>query len=386
MAKNKEEKILEQTRSTFRAIGKVVGVDRDNFYNSGIVEKGKNEGKEYRSLRFGVKTSPNQTIYVQMFGMEPDKVYVWDNSEKKGGQVDYEEFMDKHEAWAEEGKLTLESTVNLTSTDKKAPKSHLPKYDNIDLIYELLENGMSVYVSGNITRNSYENQNGDVVTRVNNDLSQILLTDEVDFDSKRFREYAVFTEEFVLTDTDVDKENEKLILSGVSIDYHENTYPVTFDVSYAEDMNGKLASTEGLDDKEIEKNQEYVDEQVEMKKKMIKAFRKLKYGTLLKVDGKIINKVTVTEQEDEDDDDLLMAMRGNSKKAIYDYNQTLSISGTDSYTPSKYSEDDFIEAQRKNELVEDKVDSDFDDLKGKKEKDPFGESSQIDISDDDLPF
>ena len=37
MAKEKKEKILEQTISTFRAVGIVTGVDRDNFYNTGIV-------------------------------------------------------------------------------------------------------------------------------------------------------------------------------------------------------------------------------------------------------------------------------------------------------------------------------------------------------------
>ena len=138
VAKEKKEKILEQTISTFRGVGIVTGVDRDNFYNTGIVEKGKNEGKEYRSLRFGVRTSPNQTIYVQMFGMEPDTVYVYDNKTKKGEQVPYEEFLEKEEAWAEEGKITFDSSVNLDSTDKKAPKSHMPKFDNIDLIYDKL--------------------------------------------------------------------------------------------------------------------------------------------------------------------------------------------------------------------------------------------------------
>lgn len=389
MAKEKKEKILEQTISTFRGVGIVTGVDRDNFYNTGIVEKGKNEGKEYRSLRFGVRTSPNQTIYVQMFGMEPDNVYVYDNKEKKGEQVPYEEFLEKEASWAEEGKITFDSSVNLDSTDKKAPKSHMPKFDNIDLIYDKLENGMSVYVSGRISRNSYENQNGDIVTRTNNDLQQILLADDVDFDSKKFREYAVFTEEFVVTDTEYDKEEEKLIISGLSIDYSENTYPVSFDVSHAEELNGKPETYEGMSDSEIEKNKKYVEEQVEMKKKMINAFKKLKYGTLLKVDGKILNKVTVTEQVDEEEDDLLSAMRGNSKKAIRDYSQTLSISGTDSYTPSKYTEEDFFKAKQKNQLVSSSVEveekDELGDLRGSKEKDPF-EGSSIDISEYDLPF
>ena len=122
---------------------------------------------------------------------------------------------------------------------------------------------------------------------------------------------------------------------------------------------------------------------------MIKAFKKLKYGTLLKVDGKILNKVTVTEQVDEEEDDLLSAMRGNSKKAIRDYSQTLSISGTDSYTPSKYTEEDFFKAKQKNQLVSSSVEveekDELGDLRGSKEKDPF-EGSSIDIDTEDLPF
>lgn len=383
--KEKQEKILEQTRGQFRAIGKVVGVERDNYFSSGIIEKGKMADKEYRSLRFGIKTSPSQTIYVQMFGIEPEVVYVWNNTDKKMEKHDYDKFLSCVDEWASEGNVTFDSAVNLESTDKKAPKAHMPKYDNIDLIYNQLENGMSVYVSGNISRKEYKEE-----VQTSYDLTNISLADDIDFEDKKFREYASFTEDFVLIDTEYIKDEERLILHGKVIDYAENAYDVQYDVSHARTLNGEPLSLDGLSEEEVKKNQEYVDEQVEMKERMIRAFKKLKFGTLLKCDGKIINKVVVQEVEEPDENPLLAELRGNSKKQITDYTKTLSITGTKELTPDKYSDDDFLKAIEKNELVKEKVsdkkDSGLGDLAGKNEDDPFGSSSQVDISDDDLPF
>ena len=388
----KDERILDQTKGTFRALGVVTGVERDNYYKSGIIEKGKMADKEYRSLKFGVKTSPQQTSYVEMFGIDPDAVYVWQGRNKGTEKVDYDTFLDKMDSWAEEGKITLDSAVNLDSTDKNAPRSHMPKFDNIDLIYDKLENGMTVYVSGNISRNRYENRNtGEMVTQTRYEMQNISLAEDIDFDDPKFREWAVFTEEFILVDTILDKEEEKLILSAKTVDYNENVYDVQYDVSYARSMNGEPESLEGMTDEEKEKNEKYVDEQVEQKQRMIKAFRKLKYGSYLKCDGKIINKVIVTETEEEDDvNPLLAELRGNSKKVVRDYVKSTVITGTSELKEGKYTEDDFIKALEKNELVEKeaekakKDDNPLGDLSGTKEEDPFG--SSIDIDTEDLPF
>ena len=124
---------------------------------------------------------------------------------------------------------------------------------------------------------------------------------------------------------------------------------------------------------------------------MAKAFKSLPYGTLLKCDGLIINKVETEEVEDEGDGDaLLMAMRGSSKKQIKSYSKIALITGTHSYEPKKYTEDDFLKALDKNTLVKEapKKDNTLDALKGNATKDtsdPFGDTS-FDISDEDLPF
>lgn len=387
----KDERILEQTRGKFRLSGKVVGVERDNFYGNGIVSKGASEGKEYRSIRFGVQTSPNQTVYVEMFGMEPTKVYILENNNRdekgkaKGRSVSYDEYLDKRDAWEEDGTITIESTVSLVDSGKDAEKSHHTKFDNILLINDKLENGMDVYITGNISHSVYTGRDGNAVKQTRYEIQDLSLANrEIDFDSPKFKEYAMFTEEFVLTDSELFKEDEKLVLYGKVINYSEETFDVEYEVSYARNHCGEDLSLTG---EEAEKNKKEVDSLVATRKAMIKAFKSLPFGTLLKCDGEIVNKVLVEEVEDEGDGDaLLNAMRGSSKKQIRSYAKSAMITGTHSYEAKKYSEDDFINALDKNSLVkEEKVDDTLSALKGNTDSsnDSFDD---FDISDDDLPF
>jgi len=73
---------LRETKGVFKLIGKVTRIDRDGAYREGVLEKGKNEGKPYRSLRFGVQTSPVNEVIINAFDSRPDEVLLW-NSEKK---------------------------------------------------------------------------------------------------------------------------------------------------------------------------------------------------------------------------------------------------------------------------------------------------------------
>ena len=111
MAKKNEEKILNQTKGTFRLIGKITGTERDNFFTSRILERGKMKGKEMRSLRFGVKTSNQQTVYVQMTGYEPETVYLWNTKEKdkskRSSKMSYDDYLDQKEALEEDGIIHL---------------------------------------------------------------------------------------------------------------------------------------------------------------------------------------------------------------------------------------------------------------------------------------
>lgn len=388
----KEDKILQQTRSSFRAVGYITGVERENFYRSGVLEKGKSAGKEFRSLSFGVKVSDTQVLYVGMFGIEPEFVYVFDNKaedpKKRMERVEYDEWYDKHETWSENGKICLDTNISLQETGRDAPRLHLPTFDAVDELYSSLENGMKVYVSGDISRNSYTSQSGENVTRTNYNVRTISLYDgELDFSSPTHRSRAEFTEEFVLVDTMVDKEEEKLVLIGKTIDYAEKTYDVTYDVNYSVSANHLYDNLDNLTDEQKEETDKYAKEQVELKKAMAKAFKSLPFGTLLKCDGDIINKVVIDDSEDDvSDDKVLNALRGNSKPTAKAYIRSMSIEGTQEYVAERYTEKDFLEAVENSSLV--KEDPLAGNSKRKTLKDEVEDTSlqAVEIDDDDLPF
>lgn len=394
MAKQKEEKILNQTRSTFKAVGLITGVDRDNFYESRILEKGKASGREMRFLRFGLKTSNQQQLRLQMTGIEPEQVFLFDTQNRKDGKatqvkMDYDEYVDRKEELDEDGVISYESRLQLEEAGKDGKVTHGIRFDNIEIASELLENGMAVYLNGTIERSTYTGQDGNDKQAVNYNVNQITLLDrELDFDAPDFKEYAMFTEEFVLTDTFTDRENEKLVLNGKVIDYKQGTQNVAFDVSWAEEFNHVLTNHADLDGEDAEKEAKETQEQIEMKKGMIKAFKKVKFGSLLKIDGQLINRAVVTEEEEEaDSSDLMSLMRGNSTKRVTNYINLLNVTGTQSYEPEKYTEDDFIKALDETELVkEDKKEEDdnLGALKGNKTKAPDFLDEEDD--EDDLPF
>lgn len=384
----KEEKILEQTRGTFVAVGKVSGVENDNFYKTGILEKGKAEGKEFRSLRFGLQTSPNQKITLQMFGIEPDVVYVWDNEKKKSEAVSYDDFLDNYEQWAEDGKVTFDSSISLDGVGKDAPRLHLPKFDGIEEIYNKLSNGMTVYVRGNISRNQYENANGELVNRTNYDVTQINLNNDIDFDSDDFVEKCSFKEQFVFTEAEHNREDDEVLVYGLAIDYNENTLPTTYSIPLGKK---ELVIPDGATEAEVKKLTDENEKEYKNRVAMAKAYLKaVKYGDLLTIEGDILNAVRLVEVEDDDDDDVLGALKGNATQAVRDYINKLILRGTVAREAKKYKEEDFIKAQSKNQVIEDD-DDDMGALSGNKstkddDDSPFGSSSTIDIDDDDLPF
>lgn len=388
MAKAKDDKILEQTRGTFKLVGKVTDIEHDNYYRSGILEKGKAQGKEFRSLRFGIQTSPKQKITVQMFGIEPDVVYVWDNEKKKSEAVDYDTFLDNNEQWAEDGKVTFDSTISLDDIGRDAKRLHLPKFDGIEEIVDKLSNGVTIYATGDVTRNQYE-RNGETVTQTNYDLRQINLNKDIDFDSPDFKEVSNFKEQFVFVEAEHDKEGNQVLVYGKTIDYNENTYPVQYSIPL--DENELTDAEKELSESELKKVTKEKEDEYKKRVAMAKAYLKgVKYGDLLTIEGKIVNAVeTVMVEDEDDDDDVLGALRGNTTKAVRSYINKLILMGTLDREVKKYTEDDFIKAESKNNILDDTSndeDDDMGDLGGNKSSDdsPFG--NEIDISDDDLPF
>ena len=374
---------LEQTKGTFKLIGKVVNIDRENAMTERTMDKGKNKGREYRNLRFGIQTAPDNMVQIGMFSFEPIEVYVWETENRKGGKMPYDKWKKNRKVLEKQKKIPLETAVGLERDEEgKTKTQHLPSWDAIAYIHDNLFNGDSVLVEGDISYNTYTNKAGQEVTSTNYNLKRLFaLKQPVDFQDKDFEETSVFTQEFVFEGVELDEKEKKAVVFGKSIGYaREDQIPPMTDVSF-----------EILFDEERDEDG--------LMEKMAKTYaKKVPYGSLVTVHGNILNKaISQVVESDEDVDDDVMAMLGgerNRMETTITYKRAMEIRGTDSLEREKYTEEDL--SQDDSLIDNDDSDDDLGDLVGaKKSKSKIEENDFLDdddnfdfddMDDSDLPF
>lgn len=338
MAKENQEQqqYLEQTEGSFKLRGLVKRIDNDKAYNVGKVKSGKNQGKNYRSIRFGIQTSPTNELPVELFGMETDTVYVW-NADKKEGQK--EKWGSQYNLGESETLLGQVVRVGLTTdSDGKFQSHNLTAYDSVDEIFNNLENGDSVAVTGHIEFSEYTKDDGTVVPQTKFIIDNISRTKEpVDFEAEGFVEVNDFTQQVVILDKDLDRKKKELNLFVRTIGYQNRFSDGTFVVDGNTEEGAKLGS----------------------------AFSKLKFGTFLEVFGKMENRVVLTEVEVEEEkkpkidksnpfaDFTFEKPKSLESYKAKSYINRLLITGVEasSFVDKKYKEEDFFV----EELVDDKT-------------------------------
>lgn len=315
---------LEQTKGKFKLQGIVTGVERDGAYREGTT----GGGKDYKSIRFGVKTSPTNTVYVELFGMEKDQVFAWNTKAKAGSQFDWDDRYDLPKGYHLMG-------VNVKLTEDGEQET-LAELEAVEKIYEELQDDMSVYVTGQPQFSEYE-KDGKTVQKVVWSIGSIGLTkNPIDFTDEKFKEVSEFQQTVVITDTDVDRETKKLIV---------NTYIVT-------DKKGNFTSSQFVVD-----GTTHATLAGNMKKR-------LKFGDLVTVEGKVVNEKITTEVVEEDDWGGDSSSFNTQTATVTEMKITTITPGT--HEAKKYTEDDF---------VKDEAEEDFG-----------GDSSSFDVDDEDLPF
>ena len=323
---------LEETKGTFKVVGFAVGLQNQDAYREGVVDKGANEGKAYRSLRFGVRVSPTNLINVELYGVEKDSVYPYNNNKKESIEIPWEDRFNPPAGYKVIG-------VNMNLVDKR---EMMVEYDAIEHIYNSLKDGDSVYVSGNIQWQEFLTRNGDEVVASKYAIRAIYKTKTpVEFDAEDFVPTNDFEQTIVVTD--VIKEEETLLV---------NAYVVGYSTYYATQFVIDITKQKGL----------------------AKKFTKFKFGDQVKVFGKIINETEVIKEEIDDDDDW-GDMPESYKGKITNTNREMLITRADpdSYEKKKYDVKDFY-----NKDKEFAADDDDDD--------DWGDGDTKDDTDDDLPF
>lgn len=374
---------LQQTKNSFKFIGKVTGIDKEHAFKEDDAKKGKMQGEIYRALRFGVKTSETNTMNVEMFDFEPNEVFMWNSDKKKkdksykGDRIPFAEWEENQEQLREDGYAVLQTRIGLNyGEDGKIVSKGLPSFVASKEIYEKLNNGDSVVVEGEIRYSYFEDREGKQKEKKTYTIKKIFRLKDIDFDDEKFEEVTYFEQEMVYVDAMIEAKEGKAFVTARHINYNKTFHDTQMEVVF-KDEEGNVDA--GM-------------------KKLADAFaKKIKFGDLLTVRGNALNRVIVEEVEGEEEEEDMTNLLGGKSKPKHaqafvsrTYISAMQIEGVDAWDKKVYTEADFEEAKQKSELLTKKDNNLTDELGGKDKKDnnPFkGEEPDMDeFEDDDLPF
>lgn len=243
MANNKVNLGCEQLRGNFVMSGKVTGRFSNGFYAEGTSRN----GNDWRRVRFGVEIEPNKVVYVDMFGSTQDRVYF---SKTVRGADGKNKTDTKSVKWAdrmkssktlfgEEGYRIIGVTCGCKKViDDKGKEvndsKHLTTFDACDEVGNLSD-GDSVFIRGNITYSTYNNNH-----RINFEPTQIsLCRNEIDFDDLEFKPNASFTQQIICMGVNKNEDNPgEAIVSAKIVNYQtiEDTEMYTRNAGLAKNL------------------------------------------------------------------------------------------------------------------------------------------------------
>lgn len=311
---------LEQTVGSFKLSGIVVGITKENAFTSGETKF----GKLYNTVKFGVKTSPINILNVELYGQEQDFVYPYSSTDKKSQKI---AFKDRHNE--------LDDTyhiIGINVTTEGSEKETYVEYDAPEPIHQGFNDGDSVFITGELKPNSYISNSGELISSFKYSIKSITFKEKpIDFDDPKFKETASFEQDIVITDTDLDKKANKVIVNGYAVGYADSFKQVQYVIH--QDKNEKLGNN----------------------------FLKLKFGDYIKVLGVCINSPTIEEVEDEWGSEVPTGYKTGGK-----YVSELRITavakdkeGTSIFKKRKYKEDDFVQEENEESTPEEDLTDDL---------------------------
>jgi hypothetical protein len=304
---------LERTRGHVKLRGKIVGLNNDKAMRGGTSSKGSN----WKAVSFFVETSHGNRVRVEIMGSEGN-VYAYNQELRETKQL----------AWSERNKVPEGyNLIGITVRGKNdEDQKDLASYEAIDYIKDNFTDGESVFVSGQIDFQEYENRQGQKVASKRININRIYHTDDIDFTADTFQETASFEQDIVINECIEDADNNKLLVEAFQIKGRGEVVPSSFVV----DM-----------------------EQYDSLAKNIK--KRLKFGDFIRVKGEIVNRVEFLQNDEpeETDDDDWGGKDPNgmeNTQSIRNYVDELRITNVASSThePKKYSEDQLFSQAEEN--------------------------------------
>ena len=261
---------LPETKGNFKASGMVTGKEKDKFFQQTVTKTNKNRNV----LKFGVKTSDDNTLYLELSGMVKDEVYFSKKDKDTGKYISKKVKWADRKTFKEEGYKIMGVHVGIEQqTDDKGKlenkKKVLAEFDACEYASVHLKDDMEVFVRGKIEFSSFANDKGDITRMtkfVPNQISR--LSSSLDFKAEGFKEQCDFEQTIIFMGIDKDPEDGNRFLIQAKV----VTYNSIEDVEFVT-TNTKLATT-------FKKN--------------------LKPYNAIKVFGNIVNKALKEEVEQDD--------------------------------------------------------------------------------------
>lgn len=330
---------LPETKGQFKLRGYVTGMQRENTFKDLETKS----GKKMNVLNFGVETAPESTVFVTVQGMERDEVYFSKRVEKGKTKT-------KRVAWAKrfddqgEGYNLIGISVGLEKDENGKNVVHTyTEFDAAEKIYEQLEDGVPVFIQGQIEFSSFKRDNGEVTRNKRFNVRQIYNSNNIDFGSSDFKETSDFKQKivFVGINKDNDSQEPRFIVEAKIVTYNsiEDAEFIIYNTALANQFKKGLKPYQAID-----------------------------------VWGKIVNKVDAEDVEESSNS--VWGEEDSFKRVTKNYIRELVITGAE---PETIDKETYTEEEIENAIK--KLNS-----KGQVEKPIWGEGEDSELNDDDLPW
>jgi hypothetical protein len=215
---------LKQNEGQFKLKGLVTGANRDDVFKPSIQKNGSTRN----TLKFGMKTSLDNEIYVRISDSEKEKAWFYKKGDKKKGiegeskSVAWEQRLNFHE----EGFEPIGVNIGLDKDkDEKNIIVNKHDFDAAEYIAERINDDLPVRIIGDIEFNSFDGQDGKIRSK-NLNIKKIY-NSFVDFEKEDFIEENYFKQSFLFMgierangkDGKPDTEDPRFIVKGKIITY-----------------------------------------------------------------------------------------------------------------------------------------------------------------------
>lgn len=326
-----ENKTREETKQQFTLEGAIVGLHSEKAYKEGEFPS----GALWKQIRFGIKTKEDNIVYVKLRGGEYDEVGAYSQKDKAYKKFKWEERDNLPESYH-----VIDTDLYLdTDENGKLIREQVVAFDAIEKILLNLSDGDFVRVRGEKYVNSFEGRDGKTVTLTDLNLKSLSRLDRtIDFKTDDFEEVNEFIDQIVVKEVFADAKTRKVTVKGYYISRKEDFA----EVEYVVDTN--------LGDKF---------------KKLANGIGTLKFGALLTVKGRLVNRPIVHDVDSgELGMDELASLFGEDcveeVKTVKGYDEYNEIHAVTGLICDKYTEDDFKEEEE--ELDSNFVDEDTEDF------------------------